>query len=124
MGYYNCVRILVSEEGFKNFKQQVEIACAIREIANPMNELDIQKTDRSTGVYFGWDDIKWFNDWYEPYVVVASALQSIKEHGYSYRLSRIGEEFDDIEEIVFDGELAEDLDYISIVREFDDERIM
>ena len=125
MAYYNDVRILMSKEAFDVFKGSVEFECAVKDINNPLDELDVKIVNKELDVvYFGWDDVKWFNVCYDAFSVIKSTLDFIKVRGYSYRFSRIGEDYDDIEEVVEDGELDGDLDYIQIIRKFDDKIFM
>lgn len=54
-----------------------------------------------------------------------TGLNYLKEKGYSYRYSRIGENYDDYDEQYYesDNEEEQDLVYPSIIREFDDDYI-
>lgn len=125
MAYYNSVRILMSTEAFELFKNSVEFDCGFDDINNPLDDLSVKIVNKEQGVvYFGWDDIGWFYDWCTPYNVIDKNLNILEALKYSYRLTRIGEEYDDIEEIAEDGEIDSDLDYIQIIRKFDDSIFM
>lgn len=125
MAYYNSIRILMSTEAFKLFKDSIEQDCVFDDINNPLDNLNVKIVNKEQGaVYFGWDDIGWFYDWYTPYNVINKNLNLLEALKYSYRLTRIGEEYDDIEEIVEDGEIDSDLDFIQIIRKFDDSIFM
>ena len=76
--------------------------------------------------YIGWDCLKWYE--YSDYVdvdAIMTGLDYLKENGYSYRYSRIGENYDDYDEKYYESENEEeqDLIYPSIIREFDDDYI-
>ena len=59
------------------------------------------------------------------YRAIKVMIDNLKENGYSYRYSRIGENYDDYDEKYYESENEEeqDLIYPSIIREFDDDYI-
>lgn len=126
MGYRSDVRIVTSKEGFKKLEEFVENYLKEKQVDieeyNLLNSLDIKSQGKGQ-CYFGWDSIKWyeFSDFEEIDAIVAG-LQYLKEEGYSYRFTSIGEELDDIEENSYDGDKDDiDLEYPSIIRQFDDD---
>ena len=50
-------------------------------------------------------------------------LSWLQDKGFSYTFSRIGEDYDDIEENHWEGELDQDVDWPWICRYFDDEAL-
>ena len=119
MAYYNDVRILMSVKAFELFKSLVEYKCVAEDVDNPLEKLDTMVINKEQdSAYFGWNYIKWFNDWCKPYNIISSVLNLIVEKGYSYQLSRIGEGYDDIE-VICEGEADFETD-IPIVRKFND----
>ena len=54
-----------------------------------------------------------------------TGLDYLKENDYSYRYSRIGENYDDYDEEYYESnsEEEQDLTYPSIIREFDDDYV-
>ena len=60
-------------------------------------------------VYFGWSYLKWYED-YEDVSFIMDFITGLDVYAYA----RLGEDYGDIEE------MAENLDYIGIIRGFDD----
>ena len=53
-------------------------------------------------------------------------LKHLKDKEFSYRYARIGESYDDYEESNFESDIEaeQDLDYPSMIREFDDDYVI
>ena len=62
-------------------------------------------------VYFGWDYLKWYED-YEDVTFIENFVCNLEY----YAFSRLGEDYGDIEE------RCEGFDYIGFIRQFDDEQ--
>ena len=128
MGYRSDVRIVTSKKGFKVLDDYVKKYLREHDKNRNWNLLkrpDIKKETPYT-TYIGWNCLKWYE--YADYVdvdAVMTGLNYLKEKGYSYRYSRIGENYDDYDEQYYesDNEEEQDLVYPSIIREFDDDYI-
>ena len=128
MGYRSDVRIVTSKKGFKVLDDYVKKYLREHDKNRNWNLLkrpDIKKETPYT-TYIGWNCLKWYE--YADYVdvdAVMTGLNYLKEKGYSYRYSRIGENYDDYDEQYYesDNEEEQDLIYPSIIREFDDDYI-
>ncbi len=126
MGYRSQVRIIVSKEGYNELKEVV--AKEALQFATPdydfnlLNHTDkISRSADGDQVMLSWDWIKWYDGYYKDVDAIIHGLAHLKEKGFSYRFSRIGEDYSDIEESWVDGELDQDLEYIMIERYFDDD---
>ena len=77
-------------------------------------------------MYLGWDDIKWYHD-YDDIMALESGLDYLKESNYTFKFSRMGEDFDDIEEIYNDGkrDIKENyyIDFPYLERFYNDDKI-
>ena len=62
-------------------------------------------------VYFGWDDIKWYEGSYADISFITDFIYNLDMCSFS----RIGEDYEDIEQF------AEKLDYMGITRQFDED---
>ena len=137
MGYRSDVRVIVSRNGYKKLKNYVEehinkykstlspnsISLTRDYDYNLLNNLDVSKAS-SDGkqIYLGWNYLKWY-DGYEEVDAIMDSLNKLEENGYGYRYSRIGENYDDIEELEADNTTkdgVEYLDYPNISRGFED----
>lgn len=129
MGYRSDVKLLVSKEGFRELKEYVERECIKyqkpEETDYDFNLLKCADSIRCDGdqVLISWDDIKWYDGYYNDVNVVVHGIEHLCDKGYSYRFYRVGESYDDIEETCIDGELDQDLDYLYVVRYIDDDCI-
>lgn len=92
MGYYSDVRIVMSQEGWKVFKGYVDENCG-DEVYNLAEHLDVWYT-RDNWVYFGWNSIKFYDD-FEEVAAVYQGLDCLKESDYSYNFAEMGEEITD-----------------------------
>lgn len=107
MGYRSQVRIAISKKGYKEMcNYLVDYAKRIgfnkEAILEILKDTDINLENKYQK-YFGWDWIKWY-DGYPQIDAITEALSYVEEKGYSYKFSRIGEDFTDIEEYGCDGE--------------------
>lgn len=83
MGYLSDVRVMVKKEDYAKLKEQkLEL----------MESMDVL-TEGKKQVYFGWDNIKWYDD-YDDVKEFMDALKNIE----TYTFTRLGEEQGDIEE--------------------------
>lgn len=128
MGYRSDVRIVTSKKGFKVLDDYVKKYLREHDKNRNWNLLKSPKIKKETPytTYIGWDCLKWYE--YSDYVdvdAIMTGLDYLKENGYSYRYSRIGENYDDYDEKYYESENEEeqDLIYPSIIREFDDDYI-
>ena len=107
MGYRSDVRIAVSKKGYKEMLKYIEEFAKRKDldkddVIDLLNCTDIS-CENKYQKYFGWDWIKWY-DGYPQIDAITEALSYVEEKGYSYKFSRIGEDFTDIEEYGCDGE--------------------
>ena len=124
MGYRSDVRILTSKKGYDKLRKHVEKYLKEKnEDSNLLEDADV-KFVTSKGVLIGWDSIKWYewSNWPEIDSIL-SGLQELKKDDYSYRLSRLGEGIDDIDERYYYSENreGEGIPYIDIEGYFNDE---
>lgn len=129
MGYRSDVRIVTSKKGYKVLDDYVKKYLRDHDKNrnwNLMKRPNIKKETPYT-TYIGWDCLKWyeFSD-YEDVNAIMTGLDYLKENGYSYRYSRLGENYDDYDEQYYesDNEDEQDLVYPSIIRAFDDDYIL
>jgi hypothetical protein len=95
MGYYSNVRVNTTNEGYERFMELV-----------PESELYFLKpghcgfrlTKYDGTVMFGWQDVKWY-DGYSDVNAMMRAIRTIAAEGFPVEYIRIGEAFDDIENI-------------------------
>ncbi len=125
MGYRSAVRIVTSKKGFQELKKFSDKYLEDKKCGYPniLDELDIFKENKYQ-VYFGWNAIKWYeySDYFQVDAIM-EGLSHLEDKDYSYRFSRIGENFDDIDEKYYESEKEEeqDLEFPSIIREFEDD---
>lgn len=128
MGYRSDVRIVTSKEGFEKLQEFVENYLKEKKVNieeyNLLNLLDVESKGKEQ-CYFGWNSIKWYDFCDDPQIdAIMNGLDYLEENEYSFRYMIIGENLDDIEERYYDGEKEDiDLEYPSLIREFDDEYI-
>lgn len=126
MGYRSDVRIIVSKNGFEKLKEFVKDYLKDKvNVDNLLEECDIKQEGKEQ-CYLGWNSVKWYEYDYDDVDAIMNGLNYLGENEYSYRYSRIGENYEDIEEQFYDGEKDKDicLEYIGIVREFDDDYVL
>lgn len=126
MGYRSDVRIITSKKGFNELNKYVKdyLSKLDHDEYNLLDNLKF-KVENDYSVYFGWNWVKWYSS-YESVDAVESGLQHLKDKDMSFRFARIGESYDDYEEDSYESENEEeqDLDYPSMIREFDDSYVI
>lgn len=126
MGYRSDVRIITSKKGFKELNKFVNnyLKDSLEAEYNLMNNLKF-KAENDYACYFGWDYLKWYEG-YDTVDAIINGLNHLEENDMSYRFSRIGESYDDYEEKSYESEKEEeqDLEYPSMLREFDDDYVI
>lgn len=126
MGYRSDVRIITSKKGFNELNKYVKDYLSKLDFDeyNLLDNLGF-KAENDYSVYFGWNWVKWYSS-YESVDAVESGLQHLKDKDMSFRFARIGESYDDYEEDSYESENEEeqDLDYPSMIREFDDSYVI
>lgn len=130
LGYRSDVRIATSKKGFNILNNYVEER--MKELNktdyNLLNYLDISKENKGV-CYFGWNHIKWYDGFegYEYIDAIIEGLNKLEEKDISYHFARIGESYDDYDEINYDvstdNDLEEYIPYPNMNRYFDDEDI-
>lgn len=123
MGYRSDVRIITSKKGFKELSRYVKnyLKDSPESDYNLMDNLKF-KAENDYACYFGWNYLKWYEG-YDSVDAIMNGLEHLKEKDMSYRIARIGENYDDIEEEYYESEKEEeqDLEFPSMLRQFDDE---
>ena len=126
MGYRSDVRIITSKKVFNELNKYVKeyLKNLNHEDYNLLDDLKF-KAENDYSVYFGWNWVKWYQG-YESVDAIESGLQHLKDKDMSFRFARIGESYDDYEEDSYESENEEeqDLDYPSMLREFDDSYVI
>jgi len=119
MGYRSDIRVMFKKAGYEKFK----------ELYNKSDEFKLEKQvdeviKKNNNVLLKINDVKWY-DTYEEVEHFNEKLEEITEFGFSYRFVRIGEDNRDIEELehIANNE-CNDLPYISIVTQFEDDYIL
>ena len=142
MGYRSDVRITMSKNAYKEFEKDIQEHInnyKINNIAddsvtrifnydyNLLNHLDIFKQSKEKDqVYLGWGDVKWYYG-YEDVDAIMDSLDKLKEKGYGYYYSRLGESYDDFEEMYADFTDKDEIKYQDaprFVRYFDDDEFI
>lgn len=122
MGYRSDVRIVTSRKGYEELKKFVENYLKDdKETENLLKSLNVCKIGKDQ-CYFGWNYVKWYQYDYKDDDAIMEGLYELGSKEFSYRFLRIGESYDDIEEDYCTYE--EDLEYPSLIREFDDNYVM
>lgn len=123
MGYRSDVRIATSRKGFNKLEKFVSNAVK-QNSYNLLNDTKFKVLGKDVA-YFGWNDIKWYSgiSGYDSIEIINNGLEKLKADGYTYHFSRIGEDYDDFEEINYDGKRDDDVDvpYPTFERYFDDD---
>lgn len=133
MGYYSDTRIMVSKKGYEELEKYVKYYVKDKKPElteeqlvdyNLLCNTDVFKTLEKQ-VYIGWNSLKWYQGSYIDVDAIMKGLYHLADSGYSYRYARLGESYDDYEELSNDGDLDInndiDLDYPYMERYFNDE---
>ncbi len=129
MGYRSDVRIMTTKKGFNELKKFTNKYLKNKnfEYLNLLEDLDFNK-ETEYAKYFGWNNIKWYEtcEGYEDVDAIIEGLNYLKDKDFSYRYVRIGESYDDYEEMYneSDKESEQDLEYPFMIRKFDDEYVI
>ena len=97
MGYRSDVRIVTSKKGFKELTKFVNDYMKDKNEYNLLDNIQ-HKTDNKYSCYFGWDYVKWYQESYDGVIAIMKGLEHLKDNNYSYRYSRIGEDYDDYDD--------------------------
>lgn len=128
MGYRSDVRITVSNNGYKRLNNYVNDYLnknpQSEDNFNLLTDPDIFKQSKQS-TYLGWNYVKWYEDSFKDVDSIMYGLNKLKEDNLSFRFSRIGEDYTDYEEEIFDSDNKDEpyLEYPSVVREFDDDYV-
>jgi hypothetical protein len=124
MGYRSDVRILTTKKGYKELKNFTENYTKEKNCYNLLNNPEIFNKN-NTCCYIGWNYLKWYEDYSEVDAII-KGLDYLKEKDISYRLAVCGEDYSDYQEDIYNSKRENfvDLDYPSLIREFDDEYII
>lgn len=125
MGYRSDVRIVTSKDGYEKLKEFVANYLKEKDYTeyNLLNECNIEEQGKGQ-CYMGWNYLKWYEG-YPEVDAIMEGLDYLEENEYSFRYMIIGESYDDVEERFYDGDKDKDIDleYPSMIREFDDDYI-
>ena len=103
MGYRSEVRIATTPKGWQMIQENYPRFLKPRTEKSSFNEeelfdlldwMDHFKSD-DTGVYFGWDNIKWYSSFPEINAMV-DTLNFLEDKEIPYQLVRLGEDYADI----------------------------
>lgn len=128
MGYRSDVRIMTTKKGFDELKKYTDKYLKDKNFTygNLLDSLDFND-ETKYAKYFGWDSIKWYDgiEGFEDVDAIMNGLEHLKDKDLSYRYARIGESYDDFEEMDYESNLEEeqDLEYPSMTRYFDDDYV-
>lgn len=133
MGYRSDVRIRTTKKGFEVMKQAVEkyldehlteqenlLAKNGGWNYNLLKELDYEK-QVGDEITIGWNCAKWYENAYKSVDAVMKSLSELENLDFPYHYIRIGEEYDDIDEIYVQTEDGYGVEYMGIIRTFDDD---
>lgn len=122
MASYSDVRIIVSEEGFFEFRKEVEKYIKENNCKyNLLDKCDFKEQGKKQ-VYIGWNRINW-NMFLSEVQAIENSLYLLEEKDYSYRFAELGENEGEYELRTFDSSKEENLDYPNLIRKFDDDFI-
>ena len=129
MGYRSDVRIMTTKKGFKELKKFTDDYLKGKNFTygNLLDDLQINE-ETKYAKYFGWDSIKWYDgcEGFEDVDAIMEGLSHLADKDFSYRYARIGESYDDYEELSHESDIEEeqDLEYPSMTRYFEDDWIV
>lgn len=126
MSYRSDIRIITSKKGFQELKKFTDNYLKEKnwEYGNLLDDC-IMICENDNSKYFGWNSINWyeFSNNYKDVTAIMKGLEHLKEKDLSYRYARIGESYDDYEQMSneSDKESEQDLEYPCMIGKFDDE---
>ena len=129
MGYRSNVRIVTTRNGFNELKKFTDkyLKDNNYNYGNLLDNLDISHETKHAK-YFGWNAIKWYDgiEGYKDVDAIVDGLNHLEKNNYSYRFARIGEEYDDYQELSYTSERKneQDLEYPSMTRYFEDDWVI
>lgn len=129
MSYRSDVRIITSKKGFNILKKFTDNYLKEKKFSygNLLDDCEIFHGN-DYFKYFGWDSIKWYDDFkgYEDVTAIMEGLKYLRENNFSLRFSRIGESYDDYEEFSYESDIEEEqcFAYPTITRKFDDDYVI
>lgn len=121
MGYYSNVRLVVSKKGYKALSQYVRNYLGPHQLDNNLLRNADFKKKTSYGYAFGWNDIKWYQgdeEYYKDVNAMMSGIKYLTNKNLSFNFVKVGQDYDDYEEIYNDGENI-DLPFPTLDRSFD-----
>ena len=103
MSYYSTVRMVTTIDGYTMMQQQItqflEQHCCPQELNILQKEhMDYYQQD-DHGIYFGWDSIRWYDQFYPEIMAIVFAIEYLEKNEIEYQFLRIGENYSDIKEI-------------------------
>lgn len=121
MGYRSDVRIVTTIEGYKKLNEFVKNYIKNTDENNLLENCDIKRKNDKV-IYFGWDYVKWYEDWNTDVDAIMKGLEHLKQNNYSYKYARLGESYDDFEEKYYESsrENEVELEFPIMIRAFDD----
>ena len=103
MSYFSTVRMVTTVSGFEFLKSTIneyliQYCCSGELNLLLHTNLDYYQSD-DYGVYFGWDNIRWYDQFFPEIIAFCAALKELEKQSFEYQFLRIGENYDDIEQI-------------------------
>lgn len=104
MGYRSQVRIATTQDGWKFMQSRYAIhlkECIAKGLDgfNLLECMDSFQNDKDENVYFGWDDIKWYENVFGEIVSWYETFKDLEKENIPFQFLRLGEDPTDIEEI-------------------------
>ena len=133
MSYYSTVRMVTTIDGFTKMHDEVKSFLQQHCCPEELNLLHQQYFDYyakdDNGIYFGWDSIRWYDQFYPEIMAMVHAIEVLESTNIEFQFLRIGENFNDIEEIyrLKTGKLKPFYPHVSIIggltKEYNDSTI-
>ena len=103
MSYFSTIRMVTTISGFDFLKSSIDDYLDQHCCPNDLNlllesNMDYYQSD-DYGVYFGWDNIRWYDQFFPEIIAFCDALEKLEKQSFEYQFLRIGENYDDIEQI-------------------------
>lgn len=118
MGYYNDIRICMRKDNYNTLIERGrEQDLTEHGYILDQTKMNVYKEYKDGTVVFGWNWIKWEND-FTDVAFVMNFLDEMQYEGYPYAYVRVGCNLDDNEERYYDGNEETDICHkIELVRE-------